>query len=198
MVGERGFEPPAPASRRQCSTRLSYSPTETPIRPNQSGRPSVRQGGPIGSVIHAGKRRVRAASKEAKAAKTYRLSASEQPVVSQTRAGQSGQYGNAVRGHPICAGWTERSARMRVSQNQSDNLRARECLSDRWHGRTDTHCATQAFDKHQQATVIIASGKKQRFPIACRGQLRKNRKKIECQRMRVVRQPHCTSLHHLR
>ena len=26
MVGERGFEPPAPASRRQCSTRLSYSP----------------------------------------------------------------------------------------------------------------------------------------------------------------------------
>ena len=27
MVGERGFEPPAPASRRQCSTRLSYSPT---------------------------------------------------------------------------------------------------------------------------------------------------------------------------
>ena len=26
-VGERGFEPPAPASRRQCSTRLSYSPT---------------------------------------------------------------------------------------------------------------------------------------------------------------------------
>ena len=29
LVGERGFEPPAPASRRQCSTRLSYSPTET-------------------------------------------------------------------------------------------------------------------------------------------------------------------------
>ena len=28
LVGERGFEPPAPASRRQCSTRLSYSPTE--------------------------------------------------------------------------------------------------------------------------------------------------------------------------
>src|SRR3546814_6045688 len=27
LVGERGFEPPAPASRRQCSTRLSYSPT---------------------------------------------------------------------------------------------------------------------------------------------------------------------------
>jgi thymidylate synthase len=30
MVGERGFEPPAPASRRQCSTRLSYSPTDHP------------------------------------------------------------------------------------------------------------------------------------------------------------------------
>ena len=29
MVGKRGFEPPAPASRRQCSTRLSYSPTGT-------------------------------------------------------------------------------------------------------------------------------------------------------------------------
>ena len=28
MVGERGFEPPAPASRRQYSTRLSYSPNE--------------------------------------------------------------------------------------------------------------------------------------------------------------------------
>ena len=26
LVGERGFEPPAPASRKQCSTRLSYSP----------------------------------------------------------------------------------------------------------------------------------------------------------------------------
>ncbi len=26
LVGERGFEPPAPASRRRCSTRLSYSP----------------------------------------------------------------------------------------------------------------------------------------------------------------------------
>ena len=26
MVGVRGFEPPAPASRRQCSTRLSYTP----------------------------------------------------------------------------------------------------------------------------------------------------------------------------
>ncbi len=26
MVGERGFEPPAPTSRTWCSTRLSYSP----------------------------------------------------------------------------------------------------------------------------------------------------------------------------
>ncbi len=26
LVGVRGFEPPAPASRRQCSTRLSYTP----------------------------------------------------------------------------------------------------------------------------------------------------------------------------
>ena len=29
LVGVRGFEPPAPASRTQCSTRLSY----TPVRP---------------------------------------------------------------------------------------------------------------------------------------------------------------------
>ena len=27
LVGARGFEPPAPASRTQCSTRLSYAPT---------------------------------------------------------------------------------------------------------------------------------------------------------------------------
>ena len=26
LVGERGFEPPAPTSRTWCSTRLSYSP----------------------------------------------------------------------------------------------------------------------------------------------------------------------------
>ena len=26
LVGVRGFEPPAPASRTQCSTRLSYTP----------------------------------------------------------------------------------------------------------------------------------------------------------------------------
>lgn len=26
LVGVRGFEPPTPASRRQCSTRLSYTP----------------------------------------------------------------------------------------------------------------------------------------------------------------------------
>ena len=28
LVGVRGFEPPAPATRRQCSTRLSYTPTK--------------------------------------------------------------------------------------------------------------------------------------------------------------------------
>src|SRR5215472_11519397 len=28
VVGVRGFEPPAPASRTQCSTRLSYTPAE--------------------------------------------------------------------------------------------------------------------------------------------------------------------------
>ena len=45
MVGERGFEPPAPASRRQCSTRLSYSPTDTrgPMR-GRRGRASIGRG----------------------------------------------------------------------------------------------------------------------------------------------------------
>jgi hypothetical protein len=30
LVGVRGFEPPAPASRKQCSTRLSYTPSTGP------------------------------------------------------------------------------------------------------------------------------------------------------------------------
>ena len=45
MVGERGFEPPAPASRRQCSTRLSYSPTE--YRPGRFGHLPLLGGAPI-------------------------------------------------------------------------------------------------------------------------------------------------------
>ncbi len=32
LVGVRGFEPPTPASRRQCSTRLSYTPTLDKLR----------------------------------------------------------------------------------------------------------------------------------------------------------------------
>ncbi len=46
LVGERGFEPPAPASRRQCSTRLSYSPTESG-RDACGGRPASAWRGPI-------------------------------------------------------------------------------------------------------------------------------------------------------
>jgi hypothetical protein len=48
MVGERGFEPPAPASRRQCSTRLSYSPTDR--SPLQAGARQERayKGGSAG------------------------------------------------------------------------------------------------------------------------------------------------------
>src|SRR5690242_5095449 len=37
MVGERGFEPPAPTSRTWCSTRLSYSP-------NSPGRAPLYRG----------------------------------------------------------------------------------------------------------------------------------------------------------
>ena len=36
LVGVRGFEPPTPASRRQCSTRLSYTPCCAP--PSERGR----------------------------------------------------------------------------------------------------------------------------------------------------------------
>src|SRR5206468_11438699 len=42
LVGERGFEPPAPASRRQCSTRLSYSPTGTRFRRDEGSRREPR------------------------------------------------------------------------------------------------------------------------------------------------------------
>src|SRR5207244_9479815 len=31
LVGERGFEPPTPWSRTRCSTRLSHSPTVSPL-----------------------------------------------------------------------------------------------------------------------------------------------------------------------
>ena len=55
MVGERGFEPPAPASRRQCSTRLSYSPTESRVIGLFGGLP-VLGGAPIASTLRAGKR----------------------------------------------------------------------------------------------------------------------------------------------
>ena len=49
LVGERGFEPPAPASRRQCSTRLSYSPTRPPMPKHLRGR-----SGPIVGVLRGG------------------------------------------------------------------------------------------------------------------------------------------------
>ncbi len=39
MVGVRGFEPPTPASRRQCSTMLSY----TPIAATAAGRRTRRR-----------------------------------------------------------------------------------------------------------------------------------------------------------
>src|ERR1051325_5188244 len=49
MVGERGFEPPAPASRRQCSTRLSYSPKRSAVLAKAPGKggPALPSGGPV-------------------------------------------------------------------------------------------------------------------------------------------------------
>src|SRR3546814_4211945 len=54
MVGKRGFEPPAPASRRQCSTRLSYSPTESARHPGRGER--LAGGAPIPRSRRACKR----------------------------------------------------------------------------------------------------------------------------------------------
>ena len=35
MVGARGFEPPTPRSRTECSTRLSHAPTQSALYPRQ-------------------------------------------------------------------------------------------------------------------------------------------------------------------
>src|SRR4051812_8167196 len=34
LVGARGFEPPTPRSRTECSTRLSHAPTTDPVYRN--------------------------------------------------------------------------------------------------------------------------------------------------------------------
>src|SRR5580658_6645375 len=44
LVGGRGFEPPAPASRTQCSTRLSYTPTEPRDIAAAGGRGKAAEG----------------------------------------------------------------------------------------------------------------------------------------------------------
>lgn len=46
MVGVRGIEPPTPASRRQCSTRLSYTPTLVGGLPEEGVVGKCRLGGP--------------------------------------------------------------------------------------------------------------------------------------------------------
>ena len=44
LVGARGFEPPTPRSRTECSTRLSHAPTKRLFYPTaQVGRQSARQ-----------------------------------------------------------------------------------------------------------------------------------------------------------
>ena len=53
LVGVRGFEPPTPASRRQCSTKLSYTPCMR--RPRGEGAMSVAAAG--GELGEAGKGR---------------------------------------------------------------------------------------------------------------------------------------------
>src|SRR3990170_8567187 len=51
MVGVRGFEPPAPASRTQCSTRLSYTPTAGRyIAPSLAARKAPRAAASIGPL----------------------------------------------------------------------------------------------------------------------------------------------------
>ena len=41
MVGVTGFEPVAPASRRQCSTKLSYTPTTNAAGRSRSAGPRM-------------------------------------------------------------------------------------------------------------------------------------------------------------
>ncbi len=41
LVGVRGFEPPTPASRTQCSTRLSYTPMARILYQSQTGDYSI-------------------------------------------------------------------------------------------------------------------------------------------------------------
>ena len=77
LVGVRGFEPRAPASRRQCSTRLSYTP-KPPARPLPSlaargaycnvGRP-LAPSSPRGTV---GTQRILATAKPARASRASR------------------------------------------------------------------------------------------------------------------------------
>src|SRR3954453_6038646 len=42
MVGARGFEPPTPASRTLCATRLSYAPTERTAARTETGAGRLR------------------------------------------------------------------------------------------------------------------------------------------------------------
>src|SRR3954471_22048883 len=60
MVGVRGFEPPAPASRRQCSTRLSYTPIPwtAPLSDPLQGPPRRGVGGYIPARPAPRKRRI--------------------------------------------------------------------------------------------------------------------------------------------
>src|SRR5208283_6037543 len=62
LVGVRGFEPPAPASRTQCSTRLSYTPAARAIAPPVR-RAQLTARATTGGAITAGRRRPRAAGR---------------------------------------------------------------------------------------------------------------------------------------
>ena len=54
FVGVRGFEPPTPASRRRCSTRLSYTPNDKPGFKNEMFLlPGVEEQTNLSQRIHA-------------------------------------------------------------------------------------------------------------------------------------------------
>jgi hypothetical protein len=100
MVGERGFEPPAPASRRQCSTRLSYSPTGPDAQERRQGRRR-----PIGGTCAAGKRafaKLRAGSDQALIAKTEARFSADDDMIVKLHAEQAQQPGKGARGVSVC------------------------------------------------------------------------------------------------
>ena len=88
LVGVRGFEPPAPASRTQCSTRLSYTPAKAAhIAPRVGpGKAQLQSRG----LANAGAVQVRQAAQHRWDAiqhfELYRIDIVDRPEIAKARA----------------------------------------------------------------------------------------------------------------